>query len=387
MSDRIRRLLGAARRTACVGVAASAIASPLGAQQPVNRYDADVAHARALYRAAVTHMSALEKTLDSLKEERRRKHTTDSLRAGDILVRIVGEKLPSASRAALDRAAAGAWTVIAQLNDTAVNAVVTSLPLELTVVERLTPVRARWVTLGFPNAPAASRMFGRSVDEDQARSEILTLLGGGVGARLPKIFVKWLSDWAPLGPPTANDWQRVATELATSRSSLARSCLTTEVTACRTVLDLPDVPPGDRRHAWYRPEDFPALVAEWAPRDSESKALRARCVEDGLAAACESAFNVMPPARPLSEYPKVMLLKYAIAKGGSGAYQRLIGATGTPAEILATAARAPIDTLLAGWRAATVSAPVPRSRPGIAELAAIAVWTLAFGTLAARRRP
>lgn len=385
---RARTLAGALKGAlACAFVALPMLALPAAAQQRADAYDAQAARARASYGAAAAHVVALSRTLDSLEEDRRRKQTTDSVHAGGVLVRIVGAPLPATSRAAMDRAADSTWALLMRLNDTSVTSLVSRVPLELEVDERTAPIHTLWLTLGFPATVSGDvRLHGRSIDAMEARAALVQLYGGAVGTRLPRGLVHWMSsEWAPLERPTADDWQRVATELATSRSSIARSCLAT-VAACRAVLEL-DATPTDPTRSWYRPEDYPAIVAEWNPSDSANNALRARCVRDGVAAACETAMTILRVPRPLDAFPKISLVMLALDRGGAGAFQRLTTATGTPAEMLSTAARIPIDELVAVWRTDVIGAPVPHSRPGAAELAAVGVWTLVFGALAVRRRP
>lgn len=137
--------------------------------------------------------------------------------------------------------------------------------------------------------------------------------------------------------------------LATSHSSVARSCATGAIAACRTVLD-PDA--GDRR---------------FGPEDTD----RGR--------------------PPIADAVRGSLLGFVLQRGGEPALRRLLdaapGAEADAVRLLAEAAGETPDAMLAAWNAELRRASASRAGASLPMLATTLGWSLLFLAVAPRRRP
>ncbi len=381
MCERTRR-----RRATAALLLALALPGVATAQaSPEAEYAARATDARRRFVAASKRAADLRGMFDSLVAERRRTLTVDSVRAGEIVVRVVGAPLPAPSRAALERAVTRAWTTIDRLGDPGVTTMVGREPLEVVVVTggRFAPTRISLGLVG--NSRTIS--LGRVVDASRTEAAIVDLYGSAVASGVDRPFAAWIgAQWIPLAAPTDDDWQEVGVELATSRSSFARGCLSGGIGDCLSALEL-DGRAGDNLQRWYRTGDITALVVEWSPRDSAQRALRARCVDDRVDSLCLLAVRTMNLPRPMSHDAIRTLMAFAVERGGPGAVTRMLATGGTPASRLSAAAGVPARDLVEAWHAQVAAAPVPRSLPSAGQGAAIVGWTLIFGMIAARRRP
>lgn len=350
------------------------------------------AAARVRFVRAAKHYAATRTALDSMMEDRRRTSTRDTVRAGPIAVRVVGDEMPARDRATLARAVNTAWDVIRAYHDTLVEAAVAAEPLEVAAYPEWYsgPLGRLRYRLYIPKPAGRTRDLGtgRDLDVDGVRDDILTLFGSTVGARLPRPLAAWLGEpWVRLAPTTSRDWQDAHVDLATSRSSVARQCLAADGATCMRAMEVDGASVDDPLHAWYSATDIASLVAEWSPVDSAERALRARCVADGIQSDCEAAARNFNLPHPVPAVLHQGLLHAAVRAGGPNAIGRAIASGDRVAPALAAAAGAPVPAVVGAWRDSVLATPVPRTLPGAGEGALILLWTAGFGALALRRRP
>lgn len=372
-----------------VAAALCLVGARAGAQSPrAAALAANEAAARARFENAARHEQALSRAIDSLKEDRRRRSTRDTIRAGAIAIRVVGEEVSARGRKTIANATTDAWSAVDRLHDSTVTAAIAGEPLEVAAFRVPTAFVAHMFSIGIPRQFGRTNSLGPTFSSDEVRDAVLDLYGSTLGALLPKAAARWLgSAWLPLAPLGAGDWQAVATDLATSRSSVARDCGRGNVPSCLAALELTGAPVADPLRAWYTTGDITAIVVEWSPTDSAEKALRSRCVNDAVESDCVAAARRFNLAHPVLATVRRSVLQLALERGGPNGVSRFIAAGNDVPRALSAAAGMPLPTLVESWQSSAETAPLPRSLPGLGETITLLAWTAAFGVLATRRRP
>lgn len=342
---------------------------------------------RARLIAALRDRHALRDSLDALHAHRIAEVPPDSVSSGRLHVRYskatLGPSLDATLRGAVRQAAGDVDAEFgdAQIGDSGAVLVVsrvnwgmfTSLGFDAVLVElsggrgRMSPVRS----------PITERKLA-----DALVDMIGTLATDGVPANVSR----WAGYHTPARPLTHDDWEAAALDLATSNSSVARTCYSGSVAGCESALGLTTV--RDSLSEWYTPEGWRALVASWnvQPGDPALAAAHAECVDKKVMATCERLARSRPVPVPLDMATRSTLFNLAIARGGRAAYAKLRSAHGTPLEVLAAVAGMAPDALVDDWRTHTLASVPHGVRPGAAEATVLLAWTALFGFAATRRR-
>lgn len=312
---------------------------------------------------------------------------TYTVRAGRIVIIARGDSIPPRTMEALRAGAQLAWTRIHTYLDSGAS-FVEGHPLEWRRYgSRGLGFRGTFAALGFANNVSRGQKFTATPSAADVANTIEDLYGSLAQNSAPPRLMAWArTSWIPLSPNTDSNWEEVSVALATSRTSVARSCRAGSIEQCVIALQLDKDSTVDRIHDWYAPDDLRSLVSEWAPKDSALHALGRTCVDTRSSAVCEQAATLMAVPQPLPNSVKTSLIAFALERGGEGSFTRMTGATGSAAQILAITAGISGDQLLSEWRAKAVAAKPPHSLPSPLEGATLLAWTAAFATLAMRRR-
>jgi hypothetical protein len=204
-------------------------------------------------------------------------------------------------------------------------------------------------------------------------------------------FAAWLMvGRVPIGPASDGDATDGYIELATSESAAVRRCRSRELASCLDVLGL-DSLPGRRLERWYAPEDYRSLLRAVAPPREDSAAVAAwlRCRDDRDQPACRTAAVALPDDRvplPLSASARLAFLRVVLDAGGRGAYDRLLGTSGTLRLRFAVAGGEPTEASVARWLARTEGARPDRMSPPLRLIVASLGWSGAILALALIRR-
>ncbi len=199
-------------------------------------------------------------------------------------------------------------------------------------------------------------------------------------------FRDWLGPPIPSEPTTVRSLTQGRVDLVLSRSRVAHECALGAPGSCSKALGL--VPVEDPAFGLF---DEPQRVdmIKWYSfvlrRRDPSK--YTRCVSDGNRAACDSLVRSIPTnavPTPVSGAVRLNFVRYALAIGGDGAFDRLALTNGTPGDRIAAAARLPIDSVVSRWQSNLMSSP--SSSTSIDPLTAISslFWAGLCGTLALR---
>ena len=194
-----------------------------------------------------------------------------------------------------------------------------------------------------------------------------------------------LTDW--LGPqlladaPLTQLESRVYVELITAPSSAVRRCYTGALDACSSALGLV---PGDPPRVWYDAAERRALVRDQMGFHSQQRPDESACVA-GSDSACVEALHALYVPPPLSSEARQTLVRVATAKGGRGAFGRLMNSAGQPlARRLEIASERSLHALLEEWRTEVIAArPRPVTLSATIGWTALA-WSILFGFLALR---
>ena len=363
-----------------IALASAVIVPRMSAAQSTAQY-------RARLIASLHDRRVIRDSLDALHAHRVMEVPPDSMNSAPLHVRFdratLGPDLEATLRGAVRRAAGEVDTEFgdAQIGDSGAVLVVsrvrfglvTALGFDAVLVElsggrgRMSPVRS----------PITERKLA-----DALVDMIGTLATDGVPANVSK----WAGYHTPARPLTHDDWEAAALDLATSSSSVARTCYGGSVAGCESALGLTTV--RDSLAEWYTPEGWRARVDSWnaRPGDVELADARAECVEKKVMATCERLARSRPIPVPLDMATRSTLFNLAIARGGRSAYAKLRSAHGTPLEVLSAVAGIAPDALVDDWRTHTLAAVPHGVRPGAAEATVLLAWTALFGFAATRRR-
>jgi len=313
---------------------------------------------------------ALADLIDSL-ERARAGEGRDTIAVGAL--RIVTNPSPLPVRAA----AARAWPVIDSLYGPAA-ADLARRPYIIRAVDPDTAV------------PRSVFHVGMEVPWDLDEASVVTLLLSNVPiARPDPALADWLG--ASLRPQVRarHDREAVYVQLVTAPSQAARSCFLGDIARCEDALGLGDAASALER--WYPSAgERRALVtrsfAEYFNHGASAGSFHA-CVA-GNDSDCAELLRSLPGSalpRPLGYDARGTLVHLALRLGGRDAYRRLLANPAAPiADRLAAAAGAPVDSLVARWRAQVIaSRPATVLLPGWAFAVALG-WTALFAACGLR---
>ncbi len=244
------------------------------------------------------------------------------------------------------------------------------------------PVRIHVVHAGRATPPMAQ---SRPVISTVSADGLLRMLLTNVGVpRVDYALAHWLGGGVRPLVDTAAAHGAAYVHLVTASSVAALGCLRGTIPACRTALELPPdslfylsaYDADERRLAVLRARQNWML-------DAPDQLIYARCVRDGADSACRDFLHRMGAGqvpRPLPDDARQLLVSTALELGGLHAYDRLVADSTSPLpDRLAAAEAAPLDSVIARWRAELLGArPAPPSVPiadGLLALAWIGVLT------------
>ena len=196
----------------------------------------------------------------------------------------------------------------------------------------------------------------------------------------------------PLRPASAAEAADAYVEYATIESAVLRRCRGRDPFACLDALGV-DSATGSRLDRWYAAEDYRALLRVVAPARDDSAAVAAwiRCGRDGDNASCGVAARALPNARvplPLSASVRFTFLREVLDAGGDGAFDRLVGSSGSVRDRLTAAAREPLDRIVLRWLDRLERSRPERMRIPATLFAASLGWSgLILGLALIRRTP
>jgi hypothetical protein len=226
-------------------------------------------------------------------------------------------------------------------------------------------------------------VYGVAADSTLATwiyQDAVRLLGLGIDSSL----YNWLRELTP-DTLSTDAWLATRLDMVSSDAQITHRCYNGDLAACKVALRLVEVP--DPVMTWYdavgRRQVVKRVAATWFyGRDNREES--ENCIA-GADAACISVMKkyqeLMDPFPPLR---RRSLAAVAMQIGGRSGYERMLNATGTPAERIATVADAPLDSVLHVWLAKVhdTRRPSRDMTPGIA--ASAFAWMLVCGLLALR---
>lgn len=229
--------------------------------------------------------------------------------------------------------------------------------------------------------PGRLDIFDRVNDNESPNVVIERILkrSGQIIVGADSSVIRWLvQPFTPL-PATNRVRERMFADLVTAPSQVSSRCLGGDLQRCRDALGLR--PTADPLTEWYDAPERRLLVLRMRELldVGAQHAAYAQCDQRRVYAVCDHILRsipryAVPPALPTSS--RHHFFRIAIQAGGSGAYERFAAAPSRPLEErIADAARMPIDSAVALWRADVVGA-----RPLSPTLSTLSAWTaIAWG--------
>ncbi len=197
-----------------------------------------------------------------------------------------------------------------------------------------------------------------------------------------------LSSWVnPVLPPnkkSQEDWTEVAGWVLGAQSETVKRCINGSALSCGAVLGLEAH--DDKLAAFYGPSDYPPLVEAYGVQKNDPENVATamnRCIRSADDTACEQMIRRIPIGDPIPAQSRLSLVAIALERGGLGAADRYLAATGTIRDRLAAASGMPTDTLLLLWRDRVLASRPSHNITG-AALAGLG-WSLALLLIAMRR--
>ena len=199
----------------------------------------------------------------------------------------------------------------------------------------------------------------------------------------------WFRTALPATPESPEELENLYVDLTTASTELSRRCVAGDVRGCSQLLGLEPISDpiveaytaADRRRLVEGDPDRLRLPAKAAEFD--------RCVLGVDDAACIARLRDLPRESLTSAYSSTAarrsFARWAIDRGGDGAYTRLRSSAGEPlSERFGIAARMPADSVIASWHAHVMSGrPAQPAIPPLTALATL-LWFGACGALALR---
>jgi len=238
-------------------------------------------------------------------------------------------------------------------------------------------VNSRGVLQALTLEPANSKQLVRSW-----QYKIASVLS----ADLPPEIRGWLGSGLAPTAPDRRTWHQGRVGLALSGTLASRECAAGAVARCVQALGLTPVP--NPAFALFDATGRQKMVADErrALRDEDSTTFD-RCVRANQYAACDSIARSMPPELVPMALPgsaRSTVLEYALVKGGSGAFDRMIATPGGIRDRLEAASGESADSLVRQWRAAVMDAPEnAASLDGETAISSL-LWAALCGGLALR---
>jgi hypothetical protein len=223
------------------------------------------------------------------------------------------------------------------------------------------PIVVRVLTPQQTRRPGHGERFVLATDDLTAAQLTTLLVRNAPFAPADRALHAWLS--AAFVPPADSVRERatVYVDMVTAPASISQWCFGGDIAACRTALGLSPAPrpvldwwtAGDRRRL------VPVLLEDYYLRSPEHRPVATACLEGGVDSACVQLLESIPRAAlppALGAMARLTLVQLALARGGRGAYARLLAdSSATIAERLAAASGMTPDSLVAAWQRAVVA--------------------------------
>jgi len=354
MSD--RRRIGIAILTIVLAPAAASAQQSVAAQQ---------ARLAAL-EAAANRADSIAHRADSVLQARR---VLDTLRSGTL--RVVTD---SALAQRVRPAAAHAWRVLSA-----------HLGADTVLLREPYGAIANRGSRLLPVAVEATALIDTAAPPLETFWTILGVVESNLVTRSGRTFRSWDGSLG-FATDTTHLFSLAYVSLITAPSRAARLCRAGDVAACAAALGLG--PDSNRAASWYSVNDLRVVLG----RGTSSPFARDRRMLAACRAGSDSACWNLAARRgpslpaPLGVVSRTSLIAIALARGGAGAYTRLLADSSAPvAAQLSSAAGMPFDDLIAAWRIRVRGAAPPGTTgaPIRAELAA-AGWIVLLLALALR---
>jgi hypothetical protein len=348
-----------------------------------------VAQLRARLVATIRNTNIVRDSIAAMRARRGAELPPDSMAGGSIRLRFEKKNLGPELQATLQSAAERAWRIADTLFGDAAAKAAGALPIVVNH-ERAGLIGSTasidMVVLELSGPGGRSTQVHRPLTERRLADGILDLVGTLAMLSVPDAVIHWAGYWTPAHRLTGDDWRDAALDLATSSSSVTRTCYAGSLQSCESALGLTTV--RDPLVEWYSPDGWRMLVGSWQARkdDMALAADRDACVVRKVAATCERLARSRPVPIPLTMYTRATLLGLALERGGHSAYARLLGAKGNPLQILAATAGVAPDALMDEWRSRLLAALPHSVIPTPAETGVLIAWTVLFGVVATRSR-
>ncbi len=353
MSDRERALLVALAIALAPGAAA--------AQQSAAALQGRL----ATLEAAAAHADSVARRADSVLQARR---VLDTVRAGALRV-ITDSAVASKIRGPV----AHVWTALA-----------THLGSDTMLLRRPFGVIAMRGT-PFPVTVEAMARVDTAPGRDDISEKVLGTVEAALIRRAGARFRGWDGT---LGFDTDSTrlFNLAYVMLVTAPSRATRLCRAGDASACAAALGLGA--DSDRAAAWYNANDLRVVLGRgMSMRYAREARMLASC-RAGADSVCRDLAALRGPSlpAPLGVAARTSLVAFAVARGGEGAYGRLLADSSAPVSMqLASAARMPFAALMDAWRIRVLRAAPPGTTgtPVRAEFAAVG-WIAVLMALALR---
>jgi hypothetical protein len=234
-----------------------------------------------------------------------------------------------------------------------------------------------------PGGQAYHHTSAAHPDFSRLVQSLLAYVESGAGARAAALR-PWVRSPIQIEPYPALAYEGFYLMLAVTPSASGRACIEGVLGACRTALGLFDTP--DSLGAWFTPQQRMTLALA-ATEDSTAQSDERDACRRADDAACRALLSRVGVRAPAGALARRALVRLALAKGGEGAFNRLIAAeSSTVVGRLEAAARLPVDSLLAEWRRDVLRGqPSPPAPTPVELLGCVAVGVLALAASAGRR--
>ena len=190
------------------------------------------------------------------------------------------------------------------------------------------------------------------------------------------------ADALPTDAMTPVGWSAVRVQLVSAPASLARTCYSGDLAACKKLLGL--TPTADQLTEWYTPADRRNVVENvMVLRNGTAATPKVQKCLDGSDADCKAVIREHNLGWGEGA-GRSSLLRQALTMGGQGALERLVTTPGTPSDRLSAAANAPIDNVVEAWRKNVHDVRVPSDTMSGGMALMSAAWILAFAGLSLR---
>jgi hypothetical protein len=215
--------------------------------------------------------------------------------------------------------------------------------------ERLGRVGALNVRRHFAESPNNPNKTSVESDPKSIAYVIMSAVSASLSWNAGSRVGTWTAGALPLAPDLSpkNDWGELRLALVSSPSYHGRACFMGEVKSCRIFLGLDSVadPVRDLLNAAGRR----TLVGYEIERSRRASADGTNRCLAGNDEACIAVLTISGMSPFASPFVRTSFVIHALTMGGSHSSERLIEATGSARDVLAAAAKQPIDTLVADW--------------------------------------